>query len=108
MLAKFRAGWEAKHPSGNKSGEAEGDDGNVSSGWSVGEGSSEDISSVDEQTAAVKSATAQDTPTTGANANQPKLLLVGDSNAVGYCETHDYNNSLQKRLRTAIQVHVAA
>ena len=77
MLAKVRAAWEAKHPSGNKSGEPEGDDGYVLSGWSAGEGSSEEISSADEQAgAAVKSATAQ------ANSNQPKLLLVGDSNAV--------------------------
>ena len=65
-LANIRAEWEAKHPSGNKSGEPEGDHGHVSSDWSDAEGSSEDCSSVDEQTrVAVKSATAQ------ASSNQP-------------------------------------
>ena len=107
-LANIRAGWEAKHPSGNKSGEPEGDDGNVSSDWSDAEGSSEDCSSVDEQTrVAVKSATAQ------ASSNRPtllpKMLLVGDSNAVGYCETHGKcDTTLRKSSSTAFQAHLAA
>ena len=37
-----------------------------------------------------------------------QLLLIGDSNAVGYCETRDYNSSMRRALSSAWQVHVAA
>jgi len=36
------------------------------------------------------------------------LLLIGDSNAVGYCETRDYNSPLRRALSSSWQVHVAA
>jgi hypothetical protein len=35
-------------------------------------------------------------------------LLIGDSNAVGYCETRDYNSSLRRALSSSWQVYVAA
>ena len=38
----------------------------------------------------------------------PTMLLVGDSNAVGYCETRDYMSSLRRALSSSWQLHIAA
>ena len=56
----------------------------------------------------LKAAPVTDPGTGKSTCNLPKLLLVGDSNAVGYCETYDYEDSLRKSLGTEFEVHVAA
>ena len=43
----------------------------------------------------------------GATPRRLKVLLVGDSNAVGYCETLPWDNSLRKQLSTHYNITVA-
>ena len=104
VLAKVQQDWAAKHSSDNPAA-----DGSASSGWSAAEGSSEDISSADDQMGGpVKSETAAVEKGVVVKSGLPSLVLVGDSNALGHCETRDYNNSLRKSLSAAFQVQVAA
>ena len=104
VLAKVQQDWAAKHSSDNPAA-----DGSASSGWSTGEGSSEDISSDDDQMGGpVKSETAAVEKGVVVKSGLPSLVLVGDCNALGHRETRDYNNSLRKSLSATFQVQVAA
>ena len=103
-MAKVQQDWAAKHSSDNPA-----TDESASSGWSTGEGSSEDISSDDDQMGGpVKSETAAVEKGVVVKSGLPSLVLVGDCNALGHRETRDYNNSLRKSLSAAFQVQVAA